>query len=179
MKKLLVVFLSAVLVLSLSVTVWATTGYSYGASKDSTTTIPVQGTYQSSTGESTPVYSVDISWGSMEFIYKESSKGTWDPATHTYKNSSGSWTCADGADTITVTNHSNAYVSCSIQYTPNDSYSGISGTVTPNSLSFESAEGRETTYSALTNTATLTLNGSLPENATNQVIGQITVTVSG
>lgn len=178
MKKMLVLFLSAVLALSLSVTVWAASGYSYGTSDDSTTTIPVQGTYQPATGESTPVYSVDISWGSMEFIY-QGDKRTWDPATHEYKNDSGRWTCTDEADAIKITNHSNASVNCNIQYTPNAAYEEVTGTISNPTLTFESAERKAIGAPSLTNTVTLTLTGVLPENTTNQVIGQITVTVSG
>ena len=30
------------------------------------------------------VYSVDITWGALEFTYKDKAQGKWDPSTHSY-----------------------------------------------------------------------------------------------
>ena len=51
----------------------------------------VKGTYQA--GSSGAVYSVDIAWTDMSFIYTGAGEGTWDPETHQYSGSSeGAWT---------------------------------------------------------------------------------------
>ena len=47
----------------------------------------VMATYEPG-GTSEIIYSVDISWGSMEFTYTSATEGTWDPETHTYGGSS-------------------------------------------------------------------------------------------
>lgn len=51
-------------------------------------TIPVNGSYQEKL-ETETVYSVDISWGSMEFVYAKEGTGVWNPETHSYDNVSG------------------------------------------------------------------------------------------
>jgi hypothetical protein len=58
----------------------------------------VMATYEPG-GTSEIIYSVDISWGSMEFTYTSATEGTWDPETHTYGGSSqGTWSCDNDAN---------------------------------------------------------------------------------
>lgn len=57
------------------------------------------------------VYSVDIEWGNMEFVYI---KGGWDPEKHEF--SEGSWNGMDGQNNkISVTNRSNRPVTLSVE----------------------------------------------------------------
>lgn len=74
------------------------------------------------------VYQVDINWGSMVFTYNEGSRGTWDPKTHTYKDDGveEGWTYEEGANEITVTNHSNATVTVEVEFKPNSSNMEVS-----------------------------------------------------
>ncbi|MBQ2910959.1 MAG: hypothetical protein IJE55_01590, partial [Clostridia bacterium] len=89
----------------------------------------VTATYSGNNGGGT-IYSIDITWGSLEYTYNAANKGAWDPETHTYKDTSeASWSCDEGADTITVTNHSNAGVSVSMKYEQSESYTNITGTL--------------------------------------------------
>ena len=122
MKKMFVIFCALVLTLAFPVLAVTTTPLT------SPIKIPVTATYQE-IGNTDTVYSVDIIWGSMNFTYQVQ-KGSWDPETHSYStSSSGTW--ADpisGANSLNsnqlkITNHSNAAVAYSIEYTPNDSYS--------------------------------------------------------
>lgn len=55
-----------------------------------------------------PVYDIDITWGSMEFVYETSR--TWDPVSQTYVDAEG-WKHAAGANQIQITNNSNVDIS--------------------------------------------------------------------
>ncbi|MBR4879014.1 MAG: hypothetical protein IKU13_04215, partial [Clostridia bacterium] len=118
------------------------------------------------------IYSIDITWGSLEYTYNAASTGTWDPETHTYKNvAEANWTCENGADTITVTNHSNAAVNVNVTYTTNDNYTSVIGTLDKSSFELATAEG--TSFSAApSNTAKLELSGTLSSDANNVTVGE-------
>lgn len=182
MKRLSIICLSILLALSLSVTAWATNGQAKGQDLGTTDPIPVTATYQS-TGNGQTVYSVDIIWGSMDFTYQTAGK-YWDPSEHKYIETDAGWTCADSANQIKITNHSNAEVNCSLSYTANTDYSGISGTFMSGGAKFSSillpsaAEDR-VAASSLSTIVTLQLSGILPENTNNQEIGTITATIEG
>ena len=176
MKKIVALALALALALSLAtVSASAETISGFG----STASHDVKATYQSG-GTGGTVYSVDITWGSMEFTYTAASAGTWDPETHsTSGGGSGTWApkTTDG-DKITVTNHSNTGVTASLTYTPVSIYSGISGSFDQASLSLATAVGT-TVSAAPTGTAKLTLSGALDSSvAAGTKIGTITVTLS-
>lgn len=186
MKKMFVIFCALVLTLAFPVLAVTTTPL------PSPIEIPVTATYQE-IGNTDTVYSVDIIWGSMNFTYQVQ-KGSWDPETHSYStSSSGTW--ADpisGANSLNsnqlkITNHSNAAVAYSIEYTPNDSYSDISalfscdggeGDPSITDCSLPTAVDKDQTNPLLTKTFDLSLSGSLPKNATLASIGTITITLS-
>lgn len=142
----------------------------------------VSATYVSADDAAT-VYSVDISWGSLEYTYKEGSKGTWNPTIQKYEGAvEGGWSCANGADTITITNHSNAAITASLGFTANTGYSDIAGTFYNNntvitSLSLKSAEGLATD-SAPTASAKLKISGKLSESSEKQNVGSVTVSIA-
>lgn len=54
------------------------------------------------------VYSVDVSWGEMEFTYSVGGTKVWDKKNHTYsvRNATSGW--SESGNTVRVTNHSNA-----------------------------------------------------------------------
>ncbi|MBQ6934275.1 MAG: hypothetical protein IJN37_07830 [Clostridia bacterium] len=139
---------------------------------------PVTATYSGNNGGGT-IYSIDITWGSLEYTYNAANKGAWDPETHTYKDTSeASWSCDEGADTITVTNHSNAGVSVSMKYEQSESYTNITGTL--DNPSFELATAENTGVDeAPSNKSTLELSGDLAENTSNVQVGTVTVTIGG
>ena len=95
-----------------------------------TATHDVTATYVdgSSGGTGGTVYSVDITWGDMAFTYTAEA-GIWDPANHTYTGAEGGVWTVDSKDgnKIKVTNHSNAEITASIDYTPAPGYDSISG----------------------------------------------------
>ena len=174
MKKFLVVFLAIAQVLVSTVSALAATTITAFGGSESTT---VKGTYVSG-GSATPVYSVDITWGSMEFTYTDADSGTWNPETHSYDGGAvASWSCEDGANVITVTNHSNVAVTADLSYEAATGYSGITGSFSDSSLNLPTAVGT-TRENAPTKTATLTLSGALPsDTAANTQIGTVKVTL--
>lgn len=127
------------------------------------------------------VYSVDVSWGSMEFTYEDEIEGTWNPATHNYDGAKpAGWTCEDKANEVTVTNHSNAAVDVSFDYTPNAAYN-IRGSFDKTAAT-TLTRGVENDYdSADSVTASLTLDDNTPIESTvtqETVIGTVTVSLS-
>ena len=180
MKKISAVILILALFFTTSVTAFAANKITAVNGSDSAI---VKGTYNAGSAAAT-VYSVDITWGSMEFTYTDASTGTWNPATHKYDNiSAAKWSCSEGADKISVTNHSNADVTIQLGYEPGTGYNGISGSFSDNKgtaitkLTLESAVGTAP-ESAPSASAVLGLNGGLSyDNTTSTAIGKVTVTL--
>lgn len=174
MKKLLTIILSLALLSMASVTAFAASPIT---SEDGSDSADVKGTYVAG-GSATTVYSVDITWGSMEFTYTDVSSGTWNPQTHQYDGAAtAGWSCATDANKITVTNHSNAAVIAQLSYTPDAKYSGIAGSFTKETLALATAEDTEFS-NAPSDSAELTLSGKLSsDTAASTKIGTVTVTL--
>lgn len=167
MKKVISMILMLVLVLSMSVTVFA----AEEPKKEQT----VIGNYVANYDT---VYSVDIAWGSMEFTY-EVTADVWDGENHTYTPGDAKWTHDTGANVVTVTNRSNAALNVAV--TTDISDSNISASVTNGSFTLGSAaegattevEGKETKGEAA-----ITLSGVLTnKEADRSIIGSVIVTI--
>lgn len=174
MKKVLTIILSLALLSMVSVTAFAASPITANGESDSA---EVKGTYVVG-GTATTVYSVDIAWGSMDFIYTDASQGTWNPQTHEYDGAaSAKWSCAADANKITVTNHSNAAVNAQFSYAPESEYSGINGIFSNEILNLNSAVGTEAS-NAPSGSVTLSLSGALSsDTAADTKIGTVTVTL--
>ena len=169
MKKVISMILTLVLVLSMSITAFASEN----------TSQTVKGTYTAEGTEKT-VYSVDVVWGSMEFTYAVPAD-VWDGVNHQYvSGGDAKWTCASGANAVTVTNRSNAAVDVAV--TTNVTASGITADVANGSFTLGSAAEGATTVTegkATYGTASITLDGVLTDTAAKKaVIGSVTVTVT-
>lgn len=125
------------------------------------------------------IYSVDVSWGSMEFTYTSPAQGTWDPETHEYLGAedAGRWTYAEDANKITVTNHSNARVEAGLTYTAAEGYENIEGTFDEAALVLPTAVGTEAD-AAPSDSALLEISGELPESEDSVTVGTVTVTLN-
>ena len=148
------------------------------ASHDVTATY-VDGSSGGAGGAGTTVYNVDITWGDMAFTYTAEA-GIWDPANHTYTGAEGGAWTVDNKDgnKIKVTNHSNAEITASIDYTPAPGYDSISGSFDKTSLVLATAVDTEVS-NAPNDSAALTLTGALGSDTTaNTTIGTITVTLN-
>ena len=181
-KKVLAVVLALVMALALSVTAFATAGENKGRKlEDAPTKIDVTGAYS---GEGTPidVYSVDISWGSMEFTYQTTGDKTWDPTKHEYNFTEGDgWVFEDGADVVTVVNHSNAAVKVDFSFEKdNEPYKGpYTGTMSNESETLDPAVENTALETAPSTTSKLQLTGKLNAVQTESTkLGQITVSLS-
>ena len=169
MKKLLSIIITLVLVLSMSVNVFAAEN----------TSQTVTGTYNAEITEKT-VYSVDIAWGSMEFTY-EVPADVWDGENHKYvSGGDAKWSYASGANAVTVTNSSNAAMDVAV--TANVTADGVTATVTNGSFTLGSAAEGATTEVAGEKTkggAEIVLSGVLKDtDADKSVIGSVTVTIT-
>ena len=174
MKKVLTIILTLALLSMTSVTAFAASSITANGGSDSA---EVKGTYVAG-GTATTVYSVDITWGSMDFTYTDASQGTWNPQTHQYDDAaSAKWSCAADANKIEVTNHSNAAVIAQFSYASESGYSGISGAFSKNTLNLDTAEGTAFS-SAPSGSVALSLNGELSsDTSASTKIGTVTVTL--
>ena len=174
MKKVLTIILSLALLSMASVTAFAASPITTNGGSDSA---EVKGTYVAG-GTATTVYSVDITWGSMEFTYTDASQGTWNPQTHQYDDIvAANWSCAADANKIEVTNHSNAAVNAQFSYASESGYSEINGTFSKNTLDLGSAVGTEVS-NAPSGSVTLSLTGELSsDTSASTKIGTVTVTL--
>lgn len=138
--------------------------------------IDVNGIYVD--GATAPVsYSVDISWGAMEFSYEKSGEKNWKPEDHSYEDNTVTEWKASG-NTVMVTNHSNAKVSASLSYAPETGYEGIIGAFDNANLALPSAVEKATNSPELSQNASLTLSGTIGNAQTTLVkVGKITVTL--
>ena len=121
------------------------------------------------------VYSVDVTWGKMEFTY--SVGRTWNPDTHLYDDKSTAGWTEDGND-ITVVNHSNKSVNVAFSYEAAQGYSGIIGTFsTASDTLFAGSLGDPDGADKVT--TNLTLSGALASSVTEFTkVGTITVALT-
>ena len=177
-KKLFAVGLAAALICVMTIPAFAEAGGTSFDSQTKTTSFDVTGTYEPG-GSAATVYSVDISWGSMDFKYTDASEGTWDPKSHSYSGGSGGkWSCDEGANVITVKNHSNAGVAVNFTYQSSSDYTAINGDFDKSTLSLDTAVGTEATNPP-SGSVSLSLGGALSNTATSGVkIGTVTVTLA-
>ena len=132
------------------------------------------------------IYSVDITWGSMEFTYTAASEGTWNPSTHKFDNKvASSWSCEENANMITITNHSNMSITAALSFSPVDSFSKLTSSfkdtsdnaLTDSSLRIASAVGSNTDK-APSASVYLELSGDIADPfAEKTKCGTVTVTI--
>ena len=173
MKKIVTILFALVLIPAMSITAFAATIENSSGSQD----IDVSAKYVDSV--STPTkYSVDVTWGAMEFTYTVSGTKTWDPETHTYTASTQSaWTA--GGNTITVTNHSNTDITASFAFSALTAYDTVTGSFSSTSLMLPTAEGKAVNDPVLIGKTSLTLGGTLASDITAFTnVGTVIVTIS-
>lgn len=139
--------------------------------------------YQSNTDtEADKVYSVEVAWGSMAFTYSE---GTlkWNPESHEYTNLNAGWKHkGEGANEVTVINHSNAELRATVSAVMDEGYTGINPSVeNGNIILGDASKDADTQIEGFPTSgkASISLSGELQDNtAPNQVIGTVTVTIT-
>lgn len=191
-RKLFVVILALVLTLCMTATAFAgskTVNDLTSEGGQNPVNIDVTGTY-SDTHTSSTVYSVDISWGAMNFTYSITGAAKWNPATHEYDTAGEStgWALngTEGVDNaITVKNHSNISVKAKLSFAnAGNTAASVTGTFSNATLDLASAVDKirddENADNDKTPTATSTFmpTGTLgSEHVDNASIGTITITL--
>lgn len=118
-----------------------------------------------------PVYSVDVSWGAMNFTYITTVTPVWNEATHVYDDTYLSEWKAEG-NTIRLTNHSNADVKANFRYIKLPQYNNVFGIFNQTGvMKLPSADGKAIGDRELTGTRELILIGKID----NQLNGYTTV----
>ena len=126
---------------------------------------------------------MDISWGSMEFVYAKEGTGVWNPETHSYDNVSGAgWQYPAGGpgglagNEVQITNHSNTKIVCSLDFTTEEAFPEIVGTFDRPEISISSAGGKPGRQ--MTQKTKAEHGGALAEQVvTPTPIGEILVTL--
>ena len=158
MKKTISVLLALVLILAMSTTAFAATIESNPGSQD----IDVSAKYVDSVSAPTK-YSVDVTWGAMEFTYTASTQPAWTAS----------------GNTITVTNHSNTDITASFAFSALTAYNTVTGSFSSTSLMLPTAEGKAVNDAVLTGKTSLTLGGALASDITVFTnVGTVIVTIS-
>lgn len=178
-KKLAAVVLTLALVMGISTTAFADDNKNTLRNPGSQT-IGVQGSY-SGTGTAADTYSVQISWGEMNFTYSTKGDKTWDPETHKYNvDAQDAWVYND-SNNVDVVNHSNVPVDVAFSFAV-DTEEGYKGEYTG-----EMKPAQETLAAGIENkpdlaakvTSYLELSGTLNMvEKTATKLGDITVTIS-
>ena len=176
MKKGITAILALALAASLSVTAFAAEGSAVGTVPGSQS-IEVRAGYQD-TSATPEVYSVDISWGHMEFTYTRSGSMVWNADSHTFTDNTAAAWSADGSG-ITVTNHSNMPVLVSFAFTRDTAVTeAITGSFDISSKILREGEVNKK-EEADSVTSSLTLSGALASDRTTLTkIGTVRVTLS-
>lgn len=171
MKKLLTILalvLTVALCASFAVSADKISGLS-SASKDITLN------YDSlSPDESIIVYSADVTWTDVEFIY-DAGTTQWNPEKHDYSTSSSAAKWTDNKGEVKVANHSNADIDVTVAFAQASTANGTAN-ITVENGSFTLTSGVGVSYTdADSDIATLTASGKPTSNAT---IGTVTVTIA-
>lgn len=188
-RKLFVVILALVLTMSMTATAFADDTIT---SLNDSVNADVSGTYNKTTSGDV-VYSVDVTWGAMDFTYNVSSTGTWNPKTHEYDATADTpigWTYTEDHNKFTVTNHSNAGVKAIFAFAnlgEGSTSSNVNGNfnsttkgdgTAKDAITLATAVGTASTE-APTDTTYLILSGELGSSHTQgEKIGTVTVTLA-
>ena len=165
MKKIITLLMALAMVMSLSVTAFAS---ALGESKD------VTAKYEKNESEQ-PIYNVDLNWGDLTFTYTEPVEKVGNPDTPTYATTpTGSWDTTETA--ITVTNHSHVSVAVSMSVTPVDG-TGVDVTLTGGNATLAAGEIGNVDGAASV-TVTITVSGKPNSTVTEDFIKVASITVT-
>lgn len=173
MKKAIAAALTLTLSLSMGTAV-----YAEGGSMPASSSADIKATYQTGKVKNDAVYSVDIEWGDLAYTYNSGKIKTWNPTELKYEikeNTTPTWSCAEGADKIKVTNNSNVGVTAKLSYS--SEHTLVEGTFDHAKINLKSAEGTEAGKGP-SGVATLALTGGMNESdSPASELGKVEITV--
>lgn len=139
----------------------------------------IDAVYGQTVGTPKSVYTVDVTWGKMQFICKTVGTRKWNQKSHLFDESFVSTWSASG-NTVKVTNHSNEDIKATFKYKNREQYTGIIGTFTGDSeMTLPSAVGKEVDDTELTATKQLNLSGSIDYMLDNYTpVGNINIEIN-
>lgn len=134
----------------------------------------IKGKYEDAENSSPLVVSVDITWGSLAFTYSKSGAQVWDPKTHEYHTpGQAGWSCEEGANEITVVNHSNTAVTTAFSYNADPAFKGITTDFRTGLDVLSLMPSAEGDQKANTGTKSFMLKGALTEKVEDKAIGSV------
>lgn len=179
MKKILCAILVVVMMATVSTTAFAAT-IETATGSDSA---DVKGKYVNAVRED--VYSVDVTWGAMEFDYYEGGQ-KWNTESHKWEadpEDPAGWTVNNNSNTITLANNSSKAVDATFAFTAKEGYIALAGAFTYNDVALTSALELELPAedtAAKEYVVTFMPNGEIPEvhgTTAYAKMGAITVTL--
>lgn len=176
MKKIVSLILSVILLLSLSITAFATETNSITEAEGAASS-DVTASYVAGNAGGT-VYKVDITWENMDFEYHDVSNPVWDAENHVYLSEDAKPAHWEGKGTITITNHSNTNLAVTPSYTAKEGYENIWFTFSSKPLYVTTAETGNAETNYLYCQVSEYSQGVLTEGTENATIGTITVTIA-
>lgn len=131
------------------------------------------------------VYSVDVTWGAMEFDYNAGGQ-KWDTETHKWvanEEAPAGWEVKNSSNTITIANHSSKAVNANFAFSANSEYTALEGGFTYNNAALTAAlelERPKADTNAKEYVVSFNPNGSIPTTHSSTAyakIGTITITI--
>lgn len=179
MKKFFCAILGVAMMAAATTTAFAATIEAAGDSASA----DVKGKYVNAVRED--VYSVDVTWGAMEFDYFEGNQ-KWNTESHKWEadtESSEGWTVNNNSNTITLANNSSKAVNVDFVFSAKSEYTSLTGTFTYNNAALTSAlelELPKENSDAKAYEVTFMPNGEIPKSHGTTAytkMGTITVTL--
>lgn len=142
-------------------------------SLDESATVDVVITYEESTVSTDVIYSVDVEWTDMNFVYGGAT-AQWNPSEHSYSTQTKDpdWIKKDGK--VTVTNHSNSAVGVSIAFDKADEPNGTAD-LTVSEANFDLASAENVEFNAAPQKISELTATGVPQK--DGLMGKLTVTI--
>lgn len=132
------------------------------------------------------VYSVDVTWGAMEFDYNAGGQ-KWDTENHKWvsdESAPAGWSVKNASNTVKIANHSSKAVNATFAFSANSEYTDLGGSFTYDSAPLTSAlnlELPQADTAAKEYVVSFNPSGDIPAThsaTTYAKIGTITITLS-
>ena len=142
-------------------------------SLDESAAVDVVITYEESTVSTDVIYSVDVEWTDMTFVYGGAT-AQWNPSEHSYSTQTKDpdWIKKDGK--VTVTNHSNSAVGVSIAFEEADEPNGTAD-LTVSEANFDLASAENVEFNAAPQKISELTATGVPQK--DGLMGKLTVTI--